>query len=317
MRIVSHIESLLWDHDCVILPGFGGFVSRSVSAEYHSEEDSFQPRRREIMFNGTLRLTDGLLTESYRRAYNVEYEQARLMMEEDIHTLETMLQQDRKLELGRVGTFSLGDEGQLVFTPGDSPVFNAASYGLTAFHLPALPAVSLEVVTEGKKKDVFYIPISRSLVRTVVASAAAVALFFLVSTPIQNVNPSAYTASFIPSEVILPKTETLPPSVGNVAEKEAMEVVREEPQPITEVPKPTVTGKTYHVVIASFPTETQANAYMNTVNRNLCPHVSQVVRDGKYRVYADKFDNRADAEAYMAQLRTIEKHKDAWLFISR
>ena len=36
-------------------------------------------------------------------------------------------------------------------------------------------------------------------------------------------------------------------------------------------------------------------------------NVSKVVRDGKYRIYADKFNNRADAESYMATLRKNRK----------
>lgn len=73
----------------------------------------------------------------------------------------------------------------------------------------------------------------------------------------------------------------------------------------------------YHIVIASFPTEAQADKYMAGVDRSECKHLSRVVRDGKYRIYADKFDNRKEAEDYMATLRKNEKYKDAWLFISR
>ena len=55
--------------------------------------------------------------------------------------------------------------------------------------------------------------------------------------------------------------------------------------------------KMYHIVIASFPTEEQANEYISGVDRAQCKNVSKVVRDGKYRIYADKFNNRADARA--------------------
>ena len=73
----------------------------------------------------------------------------------------------------------------------------------------------------------------------------------------------------------------------------------------------------YHIVIACFPSESQADEFIAGVDRNECKHVSKVVRDGKYRIYADKFDNREAAESYMATLRSNPKYKDAWLFISR
>ena len=45
-----------------------------------------------------------------------------------------------------------------------------------------------------------------------------------------------------------------------------------------------------------------------------------VTRDRLYREIewlGKEFNNRADAESYMATLRKIEKYKDAWLFSSR
>ncbi len=70
-------------------------------------------------------------------------------------------------------------------------VFNADSYGLSSFHFPVLRSLEEEreevaLLTGKKKKDVFYIPVSRKLIRVVAASAAAVALFFVVSTPVKK-----------------------------------------------------------------------------------------------------------------------------------
>ena len=98
------------------------------------------------------------------------------------------------------------------------------------------------------------------------------------------------------------------PSVPEVRNEVAVPVLKVES---------TASKKMYYIVIASFPTEEQANEYISGVDRAQCKNVSKVVRDGKYRIYADKFDNRADAENYMATLRKIEKYKDTWLFISR
>ena len=168
----------------------------------------------------------------------------------------------------------------------------------------------------------------------VAASAAAVALFLLVSTPVEDVNQAAYTASFVPTEMVARnapemKTEEMSAPVETVApETKAPEVKNDAiavaPTPKVKkqevAPQPAVSKpnqKMYHIVIASFPTEEQADKYIAGVDRKDCKHVSKVVRDGKYRIYADRFDNREQAESYMATLRTNEKYKDAWLFISR
>lgn len=347
LRIITHIEHLLLTHDCVILPRFGGFVLQTIPATCLEEERLFRPMRKEIMFNVTLQHTDGLLSASYMRMYGVDYRKAQLMLEEDIEMLLSSLQEDKRVAFGQIGTFSLGEEGQIIFEPGDSGVFHADSYGLKSFHFPVLPLLTEEreevaLLTGKKKKDVYYIPISRKLIQVAAVSAAAVALFFLVSTPVKEVNQSTYTASFVPTEminyrfeepVIQPEEIHATQPKGEVAEVIPVEVAPavEASKKVAVAPAPTVKKETpalkpkqaavakkmYHIVIASFPTEAQADEYLGNLDRAQCQNASKVVRDGKYRIYADRFDNRADAENYMASLRQNEKYKDAWLFISR
>ena len=128
----------------------------------------------EVMFNVTLQHTEGLLSESYMQTYGVDYRKAQLMLEEDIEALNVSLEQDKRITLGRIGTFSIGEEGQTIFTPGDSGVFNADSYGLPSFHFLVLRSLEEEreevtLLTGKKKKDVFYIPVSRKLIRVVIS----------------------------------------------------------------------------------------------------------------------------------------------------
>ena len=351
LRIVTHIERLLLSHDCVILPKFGGFVLQALPATFDAEKHLFQPMRKEVMFNGTLQHTDGLLSESYMQMYGVDYRKAQLMLEEDVDSLKTILQQDKRIELGKIGSFSLGEEGQVVFAPGNSEVFNADSYGLSSFYFPALKPLREESghvasLTGEKKKDVFYVPVSRKLTRFVAASAAAVALFFVVSTPIKDVNQSAYTASFVPTEMINYRFEqpmkVVEAPVSVVEKKIESAVVEVKAAPVetkveAEMALPAKTKKVnaaktvpvaskaqakhskkmYYVVIASFPNEKQAKEYMSEVDRSACENLNKIVRNGKHRIYADRFDNRKEAEACMASIRKIDKFKDAWLFISR
>lgn len=339
LRIITHIERLLLVHDCVIVPGFGGFVLQAVSAVYDEKEHLFNPQRKEIVFNVTLQHNDGLLSESYMQMYDVNYRKAQLMLEEDVADMKVVLQEDKKLSLGVLGSFSLGMEGQVIFHPGESDAFSVGSYGLVSFNFPQLQPVLAEreevaLLTRKRKKDILYIPVNRKLLRVAAASAAAVALFLLVSTPVKDVNQAAYTASFVPTEMVVKSApeikpteeiaseETIAPEINEVKTERKVatvtpsrEVKRQKITPEPAIAKPNL--KMYHIVIASFPTEDQADKYIAGVDRQECKHVSKVVRDGKYRIYADKFDNREQAESYMATLRMNEKYKDAWLFISR
>ena len=325
LRIVTHIERLLLVHDCVIVPKFGGFVLQAVPAMQHKEEHTFRPLRKEIGFNMTLQHNDGLLPESYMQMHEVSYRQAQLMLEEDVEDIKNILQQYGKLSLGVLGSFSIGEEGQMIFHPGETDLFSVGSYGLPVFHFPVLAPLEMEreeavlLVSQKEKKDTLYIPISRKLIRTVMASAAA----------------EAYTASFVPTGMVVQKPvlleAVLPDSTvaeADTKQESSEEVIAREVKKVVSVPAPEKKAfvsrpvvvqpkKMYHIVIASFPSESQADEFIAGVDRNECKHVSKVVRDGKYRIYADKFDNREAAESYMATLRSNPKYKDAWLFISR
>ena len=128
LRIVTHIERLLLVHDCVIVPKFGGFVLQAVPAVQHMEEHTFRPLRKEIGFNMTLQHNDGLLPESYMQMHEVSYRQAQLMLEEDVEDIKNILQQYGKLSLGVLGSFSIGEEGQMIFHPGETDLFSVGSY---------------------------------------------------------------------------------------------------------------------------------------------------------------------------------------------
>lgn len=335
LRLTTHIERLLLAHDCVIVPGLGGFVLQRIPAFYDSAKACFVPMRKEVVFNTTLQHNDGLLCESYMQAYQVSFQEAQRMMERDIEELKSVLYDEGRVSLGFMGSFSVGEEKQVVFEPNGPELMSVYSYGLGAFQMPTLaelqsPAQSVSGLDNGRK-DVFYIPVSRRLLRTVAASVAAVSLFLLVSTPVRDVNPSAYKASFVPTEMV--GYPSVVPVVENTRKAEVLEVEtpreplvpetpaseakpagkKEEAKPVPEQPD----RKMYHLVIASFPDKKQADEFLGKVDRKACPRVSVIERGGKFRIYADRFDNREEAESSLEVLRKDARFKDAWLFISR
>lgn len=332
---MSHIERLLLVHDCVIIPKVGGFVLQDRPAAFMEKENLFIPSRKEVVFNPTLQHNDGLLPESYMKMYGVDYNQALRMVEEDIDELKGTLSRTRRVSLGSVGLFLMGAEGNVLFERSGNAPFSIASYGLAEFHLPTLQALQAEkeaaenISTRKKKKDTIYIPVSVRFIRTAVASAAAVALFLLISTPVKDVNTSAYTASFIPSEVVTkvtaaePKAAELPVTVSQPAASSRPAAITSAPavKPAPEVKKEVAVAKKnvkyYHVVIGSFPTQKQADEFLARVDKSQYASAGIVERNGKIRVYAAKFTERDQAENYMEKVRSNATYKDAWLFISR
>ena len=90
-NLARHIELLLRDNDCVILPGFGGFIAHTVPAYYASEEHLYYPPTRNISFNASITMNDGLLAQSYMKSYQVDYARATYMIDVAIEELRDTL----------------------------------------------------------------------------------------------------------------------------------------------------------------------------------------------------------------------------------
>ena len=65
IELAKHIEVLLLENDCVIVPGLGGFIAHYRSSIYNKEMREFYPPVRTIGFNPKLVMNDGLLVQSY------------------------------------------------------------------------------------------------------------------------------------------------------------------------------------------------------------------------------------------------------------
>jgi hypothetical protein len=229
-RIIEHIERLLLWHDCVIIPDFGGFVLQVVPATYMGDEHLFIPARKEIVFNPTLTHNDGLLIESYMQRFAVNFSEAQKYIRADVTDMKEDLDNDRQIKFGRIGLFIKEDE-RIMFIPSKNSdgLFCPSSYGLPVFYYLSLVArgasihnmnnassstadslkeVQFKIKNEANKPEsnriIYTIPVTRMFVRVFAATIAAIVLFFLISTPVKDVNNESYSASFVPPE-IMPK----------------------------------------------------------------------------------------------------------------
>ena len=59
--VENYISELLFLHDCVIMPEFGGFVGNQKSAQLNKSTGALIPPSKQILFNPNLKTNDGLL----------------------------------------------------------------------------------------------------------------------------------------------------------------------------------------------------------------------------------------------------------------
>ncbi len=210
IELYRHIEILLLSNDCVIVPDFGGFLAHYVSANFNHEENLFFPPTRTIGFNPQLKLNDHLLVQSYVEAYDISYPEALRRIEDEVKEIKQHLENEGFYELNDLGTLSVNEDGNYQFNPCEAGILTPNLYGFSSFEINPLEAPkegkvtnSSEVVpiqvkpegeafnTEVESDDVDdesenAIVIKMSWMRNIVATAVAILLFFVISTPVEN-----------------------------------------------------------------------------------------------------------------------------------
>ena len=81
IELSQHIENLLLENDCVVIPRLGGFIAHYQPATYVEEEGLFLPPTRVVGFNPQLRMNDGLLVQSFMDVYGTNFSDANRMIE--------------------------------------------------------------------------------------------------------------------------------------------------------------------------------------------------------------------------------------------
>lgn len=144
MRIARHIANLLFDYECVVIPGFGGFITKTHHAEIHPIKHQFKPPYKEVVFNPHLRTNDGLLLNHIAQHENLTYKDAKRRLDRFILKCLKELGNERKIAFRRIGILYYDSNQQIVFEPDLNQNYLASSFGLTSFVSPAIKRESFQ-----------------------------------------------------------------------------------------------------------------------------------------------------------------------------
>ena len=135
IEINRHIEILLLSNDCVIVPGFGGFMAHHVDARYDGTDNMFLPPLRTVGFNPQLTMNDSLLVLSYVETYDMSYPEALRRIEDEVAEIRQTLENEGKYEVDNVGILSLNEDGNIEFEPYEAGILTPDFYGLGGFDM--------------------------------------------------------------------------------------------------------------------------------------------------------------------------------------
>ena len=338
IELARHIEILLLENDCVIIPDFGGFIAHYQPARYIKEENLYLPPVRTIGFNPQLTINDGLLVQSYMQAHHTDFPDATRMIEEEVAGLKEQLYQ------------------------------NGCSINRLEYLTSTTSAATRELLPrqEKRKRTVRF---KRQWIGNAVAVAIAVVLFFFLSVPVENTyvdkgnyaslgtdglfdairsQSLATTLVTVPSRPQQPKKtniknnqNTLKPvtvkveKVGKAQEAVPKNTVAaklnstEQPvaKPVT-VSKPALEKKEtatpssskknkYYIIVSSLPTANDAQQVLNEYKQKGYKDVTIIEGNGRYRLSLCNFADKAAAYKKLNELKQNDAFKNAWILSSK
>ena len=194
MNIEKHISALLFEHDCVIIPDFGGFVCNYSSAGVNPAKHQFSPPFKKISFNRNLKNNDGLLANQVSVAEGISYSDSNRAIAEFVQHLNHELAVSGRVELENIGAFYPGEEHTLLFEQDDTVNYLPDSFGLSSFSSPAIKREPIERKIGKQLKDKVVIPSKEKTtgvprrgkaLRYILPVAAVLVISFLLWLPFQ------------------------------------------------------------------------------------------------------------------------------------
>lgn len=308
VQLATYINDLLYRYECVIIPGFGAFLTHYKSAAVDDKNNTFYPPSKVVSFNKQLQTNDGLLANHVSSSEQCSYEVALQRIRNFAGSLSLKLYNGEKVVLDKIGTFSLNEEKNIQFQPLEFQNYNTSSFGLSNFVSTPIHREAYKETSEKleEKTPLLFTPERRSsspylkyaAIGLIAIAVSGLAGFSIYKKGVENHN-------FAEKQ----KANTL-------LENEIQEAtfVIENPLPALTVAIPKPTGK-YHIIAGAFRFEENASKKIEQLNQN--GFNARSIGKNKYglhQVVYKSFENRLEAIKSLQQIKSTI-NKDAWLLV--
>lgn len=147
------IPELLVRHNCVIVPGFGGFVAKTHSSTIDFDKGVMYPPYKSVLFNRQLRTDDGLLAHAIAKRTSVAYDSALESITDSVKAWNHTMSEGRRVEIERLGIFYKDEDGQIQFQQDRHFNLLLAAYGLKSLRFESQSVEVKELIAEQKSDN--------------------------------------------------------------------------------------------------------------------------------------------------------------------
>lgn len=346
-ELERHIAKLLLDNDCVIVPGFGGFMAHHIAASYDEKNNIVLPPTRTVGFNPRLTMNDSVLAQDYVSCYDLSYPEALKRIESEVDEFRQMiLGKDGGYELCGIGRLYALENGEYDFIPNDTGITTPATYGFQAFELDTLPATesASESTSAASADDIRNTESSPFATCSPIAEAAApvpthneeeetepqtlslnipvkilrhmaaacIVLFVMLSIPSRLGDASTGTTNQSAIDTkwlyeIMPKEMTSGKPRSLVASEEAAQAKANEHADEADA------LPYYTIVLASRVSIKNAQQYVDKLHQQGMTEANVCRSNGFTKVIYKKFASRAEANSALSQLKADSSFADSWI----
>ena len=293
MDVTAFIRELLFSHDCVIIPGFGGFVGNYSPARIDRSSDTFYPPVKLISFNRNLNHNDGLLVGRISNSSGINYGDARNLVDEFVSEIRRKLEKGEKVVFDNIGSFINNHEGNVQFEPDKNVNYHLDAYGLESFQ--CLPLEGYDVrkrIIRSAEND----PVRKASLRKILWRAAIIvpllSLMVVVSLKTEIFKSKVETTTMNPLVTAEFENNRKAVDEGSSIDKAKSEEKAKPPSDEYTAPEVVVPVAadtyTYYIITGSFRSEENAVSQVNMLKEEGFEPEIVTTGNGFYRVCAIK-----------------------------
>jgi hypothetical protein len=138
--LADYLQELLCVHECICVPGLGGFLRREHTAAFNRFTGKLLPDHTTVFFNEALKNDDGLLGNLIANRLQISYNEAAQLIRGEVKQLLESFSDHKQHPFGNLGIFFCNQDDRLFFIPSTSLNLHVAAFGLMEVQLRKVAA---------------------------------------------------------------------------------------------------------------------------------------------------------------------------------
>ncbi len=325
LDLAFYIRNLLYNHEVVIIPGLGAFLTKYKPAEISTSDNSVTPPSKYIVFNCTLTVTDGVLANYIALQKTISIQEAELYIEREVALINKKLDAEETILLDGIGYLSKKD-GIIRFEKEQEANFFTDTFGLSKVEYKN---VDLKPTSAHKREEVVETPVKKKsnawvyvLLVFIIFGGGIIYVYFsypgLVKRAITVFRHPAGQNQFVQNKDTLKNRQKDSTTVDSL-EKFFDSVTDKKKALALKQAKPINKGEnirqgtTYYIIAGSFNTFGRAVIFSKQLGKH--GEKSEVIQFNQdtFRVSLGEFDDKEKALVELEKVRKIKGNEAAWL----